>query len=73
MASKGPGKSARIDRYIVQPGDSLSLIAERLFCSASAWQQIHHLNQGRIPDLMKIQPGLVLRLDGVESRCPPGP
>lgn len=59
--------------YTVQPGDSLSLIAERRFCQNGLWQKIYQLNRDRITDPQKLQPGMVLRLHSIESRCPATP
>lgn len=56
--------------YTVQHGDSLSRIAERLLCHEPAWSQIYVRNRNQITDSRKLQPGMVLFLDGVENRCP---
>jgi nucleoid-associated protein YgaU len=61
-----PGKEAS---YTVQPGDSLSLIAVRLFCHEDTWTHIYRLNKEQIAVPHKLQPGMVLRLTGIESRC----
>jgi len=60
----------RTDTYTVQSGDSLSLIAERLLCQEESWRKIHQLNREQITDPRKLQPGMVLRLNGIENRCP---
>jgi len=59
--------------YTVQPGDTLSEIASRLFCNQGAWHQIHALNRDLVknPDLLR--PGRQIRIDGIESRCRPRP
>jgi nucleoid-associated protein YgaU len=57
--------------YMVQPGDTLSLIAERLFCNQNAWQQIYRQNSTVLTNPHKLQPGVKLDLSGIESRCPP--
>ncbi len=59
------------DIYTVQAGDSLSLIAARQFCHEDSWKKIHQLNRDQITDPSKLQPGMILRLNGIESRCPP--
>lgn len=48
--------------YVVQPGDSLSLIAQRRYGSAALWPAIFAMNRGTVrnPDL--IYPGQVLVL-----------
>jgi nucleoid-associated protein YgaU len=56
--------------YTVRPGDSLSLIAKRLFCNESAWRKIYQLNRDEIADSNILHSGMVLRLDGIENRCP---
>lgn len=58
------------DMYTVQSGDSLSLIATRQFCYEDYWKKIYQLNRDRITDPSKLQIGMVLRLNGIESRCP---
>lgn len=60
----------RTDTYTVQSGDSLSLIAERQFCREDSWRKIHQLNREQITDPRKLQPGMVLRLSGIENHCP---
>lgn len=63
-----PHKSS--DMYTVQSGDSLSLIATRQFCYEDYWKKIYQLNRDQITDPSKLQIGMVLRLNGIESRCP---
>jgi len=58
------------DMYTVQPGDSLSLIATRKFCYEDYWKKIYQLNRDQITDPSKLQIGMVLRLNGIETRCP---
>ncbi len=60
----------RTDTYTVQSGDSLSLIAERQLCQEDSWRKIHQLNREQITDPRKLQPGMVLRLNGIENHCP---
>jgi len=57
--------------YTVRPDDSLSSIARNELCNNMAWQQIYQLNRERIADPDKLLPGMVLRLNGLENRCPP--
>lgn len=57
--------------YTVRPGDSLSLIAARELCNELAWQQLYQLNRDRIATPNRLLPGMVLRLTGLENRCPP--
>lgn len=56
--------------YTVQPGDSLSLIAERQLCNQDAWKKIYEMNRTTIADPEKLHPGMRLHLRGIESRCP---
>lgn len=65
-----PNHQQQKDVYTVRPGDSLSLIAERLFCNEAAWRKIHQLNRDEIADPSILHPGMVLRLNGIENRCP---
>ncbi len=58
--------------YIVQPGDSLSRIAESRFCNMEAWKTIYKNNQERISNPNELHPGMVLYLQGIENRCQPG-
>ena len=69
MPTTLPGMADK-EVYTVQPGDSLSRIAERLLCHEPAWPQIFSRNRDQIADPWKLQPGMVLHLDGVENRCP---
>lgn len=55
-AQAGPGT------HTVQPGETLSQIAEARLGSAGAWREIHELNRDRIPDPDRIAPGVVLTL-----------
>ncbi|WP_448872336.1 LysM peptidoglycan-binding domain-containing protein [Desulfobulbus propionicus] len=57
--------------YTVQPGDTLGLIAVRLFCDTSVWERIYQRNSAILTSPHKLQPGLQLDLSGIESRCPP--
>lgn len=58
--------------YTVQPGDCLSLIAERVLCRQSAWEAVYRLNKDQIADPERLRTGMRLRLTGLESQCPPG-
>lgn len=58
-----PAGSDWISRtYTVQPGDTLSGIAERLYGSASKYPQIFEANRPMLKDPDKIYPGQVLRI-----------
>jgi putative chitinase len=60
--------------YTVQPGDSLSAIAERELGDASRWPEIYALNRDLIgADPGMIQVGQELRLPGGAPEPPPGP
>jgi nucleoid-associated protein YgaU len=59
--------------YTVQVGDSLSLIAARQLCQEEAWKKIYQLNREQIAEPHRLKPGMVLRLSGIENRCPAVP
>ena len=58
-----PAKAAaRIEKYTVQRGDSLSAIATRLHVPGG-WQPLYQLNRAVVgPDPNKIAPGMILRV-----------
>ncbi|MCL1980619.1 MAG: LysM peptidoglycan-binding domain-containing protein [Proteobacteria bacterium] len=56
--------------YTVQRSDSLSSIARNELCNALAWQQIYQRNRDLIADPDLVLAGMVLRLTGLENRCP---
>lgn len=55
--------------YTVQRGDSLSLIAERLFCYSDAWKEIYERNRKHINNPNQLHPGMVLELKGIKGHC----
>ncbi len=57
------------ERYTVQRGDSLSHIAERIFCYPDAWKKIYELNRKQVTDPNQLLPGMVLELKGIKSHC----
>ena len=57
------------ERYTVQRGDSLSLIAERMLCYRDAWKKIYELNRKQVTDPNQLHPGMVLELKGIKSHC----
>ncbi len=57
--------------YTVQPGDSLSRIADRELCNTEAWREMYQLNRERVPDPNKLQPGMQLQLREIKNRCNP--
>ena len=59
------------ERYTVQRGDSLSLIAVRMFCYPDAWNKIYELNRKQITDPNQLHPGMVLELKGIKNHCRP--
>ena len=63
----GPQPAGRV--YTVRPGDSLSTIATRELCRQPAWEEIYQLNKDVLADPTKLQPGMQLRLDGIEGSC----
>src|SRR5256885_13215908 len=69
MAQPIPGSS-----YTVQPGDTLSGIAQRAYGNGNEWQKIYDANKqviGSDPNL--IQPGQVLYIPPVTPPPPPPP
>lgn len=48
--------------YVVQPGDSLSLIAARMYGNAAMWPALYAMNSGSIYNPNLIFPGQVLVL-----------
>lgn len=55
--------------YTVQRNDSLSLIAERLFCNRDAWKELYELNKKHINNPNQVHPGMVLELKGIKNQC----
>lgn len=53
------------ETYMVQSGDSLSMIAQRIYGDGNFWVDIWKLNQGQIPDPNVIRPGQELKLPPV--------
>ena len=69
-APAGAGTTKPADSmYTVRPGDSLSIIATRELCRQPAWQEIYERNKDMLSDPSKLQPGMQLRLDGIENSC----
>lgn len=58
----GPDTWGALGVYVVQPGDTLSGIAEEKLGDANSWPDIHELNRDLISDPDKIKPGQVLTL-----------
>ncbi|MEF9671761.1 LysM peptidoglycan-binding domain-containing protein [Pseudomonas sp. PCH446] len=48
--------------YTVQPGDTLSKIAERELHDAGRWPEIAEANRATLPDPDKIKPGQQLKI-----------
>ena len=67
-ANAGATKPASV-LYTVRPGDSLSIIATRELCRQPAWKEIYERNRDLLADPTKLQPGMQLRLDGIENSC----
>jgi hypothetical protein len=60
-------------RYTVQPGDSLSSIAGRLYHNAAAWPVLYWGNHGQIRWADIIMAGQVLRVPAEPARVPAAP
>lgn len=46
--------------YTVQPGDTLSVIAAKVYGDPNAWRRIYEANQGLLPDAGSVRPQQVL-------------
>ncbi len=68
--SRPPAGQDRFERqstYVVQRGDTLEKIAERLLGDKAQWKTIHEANRDLIPDPGKLYPGQVLIIPGMEA------
>jgi nucleoid-associated protein YgaU len=54
--SEAPQRQAG-ETYVVQPGDSLSAISQRVYGDAKYWSTIYEHNKDKISDPDVIQPG----------------
>jgi nucleoid-associated protein YgaU len=65
-ASNAPASSAGSTPlghgYTVQPGDSLSKIAKKIYGEADRWKEIWEANRAKIPNPDLIHPGLELQI-----------
>ncbi|NWA28701.1 LysM peptidoglycan-binding domain-containing protein [Pseudomonas gingeri] len=50
------------DTYTVQPGDTLSMIAEQKLHDAGRWPEIAEANRATVPDPNNIRPGQELKI-----------
>lgn len=57
----------------VQPGDSLSAIAARVYGDAEAWGRLFEANRDQIANPNLIHPGQVLRVPGGQASVAPAP
>lgn len=57
-AAEAVGDRSRHEVYIAQPGDTLPIIAERLFGDRARWRDLLALNAQCISDPEVLQPGL---------------
>ena len=48
--------------YTVQPGDSLSKIAKKIYGESGRWKEIWEANRAKIPNPDLIHPGLELQI-----------
>lgn len=60
--SEPPVAQARYSEYLVVKGDSLSLIAQRVYGDMHAWRRIYDANRDIIDDPDRIHPGQVLKI-----------
>jgi nucleoid-associated protein YgaU len=63
-------ESSELTSYTVQPGDSLSSIAHRLYGDGSDWLVIYSANRDLIRNPDRIVPGQVLKVPRRRSRQP---
>lgn len=64
-ASVGPsaaGSTPLGHGYTVQPGDSLSKIAKKIYGESGRWKEIWEANRAKIPNPDLIHPGLELQI-----------
>lgn len=62
VASREPTRRSAPAPYVVQPGDSLSKIAQVKLGDKEQWQSIYNLNKAKIKDPANIQVGVVLTM-----------
>jgi len=61
--SAAEGSDDRPRTYVVQPGETLSRVAEKTMGSARAWRRLHEYNRRVIgPDPARVRDGMVLRI-----------
>ena len=66
----GGGGSGGGQTYTVQPGDTLSAIAHRIYGRASRWHAIFEANRDQLDDPDLIRPGQVLALPASDDAAP---
>ena len=66
------GASAESKRHVVQPGESLSRIAEAELGDAGLWPLLYRANRDRIKDPARIYPGQELSIPE-PGAAPPAP
>ena len=59
---QAPAQTVATQYYIIQPGDTLSKIAQRFYGNASAYPKIFEANREVIEDPDKIYPGQKIRI-----------
>lgn len=58
-----PKPAAKPERtYVVQPGDTLSEIAQKMYGASARWRDIAAANKDRLPDPARLRTGLTLRI-----------
>ncbi len=53
----GDSASGRIESYTVQPGDTLSSIAQKMYRDSGRWRDIYDANRGTLPNPQSMRPG----------------
>lgn len=59
--------AATTQTYVVEKGDTLSAIAQRVYGQASAWKRIFDANRDLLDDPDLIKPGQTLKLPAIEQ------
>jgi len=67
------GNSARLAKYTVRPGDSLSAIAGRFYHQASAWPVLYYANRSQVRSADVLAAGQVLTVPAEPAHIPAAP
>ena len=70
VPSEGSNEAQTIQFYVVEKGDTLSELAERILGDASRWPEIYRLNSEKIQDLDILPAGEKLQIPVENSDTP---